>query len=93
MDPNRRGAYAVLGAKLALLAFWAFWIIGAQWLNLYWVVMPEFSDSFVISAMDLACFVGIGGIWLAGITRLAMRHSLVPTRDPRLENSLRFENA
>ena len=79
--------------KRPLLAFWAVWIIVAQWLNLYWVVMPEFSDSFVISAMDLACFVGIGGIWLAGITRLAMRHSLVPTRDPRLEDSLRFENA
>ncbi len=79
--------------KRPLLAFWAVWIIVAQWLNLYWVVMPEFSDNFVISPMDAACFVGIGGIWLAGITRLAMRHSLVPFRDPRLEDSLRFENA
>jgi hypothetical protein len=76
-----------------LLAFWAVWIIVAQWLNLYWVVMPEFSDAFVFSAMDVACFVGLGGIWLAGITRLAMYHSLVPTGDPRLQDSLRFENA
>ena len=38
-------------------------------------------------------FVGIGGLWLAGITRLAMGNSLVPIRDPRLDESLRFENA
>ena len=33
------------------------------------------------------------GLWLAGITRLAMGNSLVPTGDPRLDESLRFENA
>ena len=53
-----------------MLAFWAFWIIIAQWINLYWVVMPEFSEHFTISIMDLTCFAGIGGIWIAGITRL-----------------------
>jgi len=35
----------------------------------------------------------VGGIWLAGIVRLAMGNSLVPTKDPRLEDSLHFENA
>ena len=76
-----------------MLAFWAFWIIVAQWINLYWVVMPEFSESFVFSPMDVTAFLGIGGLWLAGITKLAMGNSLVPTGDPRLEDSLRFENA
>jgi len=79
--------------KRKILAFWAFWIIGAQWLNLYWVVMPEFSSSFVISPMDLALFVGFAGVWVAAITRLAMGRSLVPLKDPRLNESLRFENA
>ena len=83
-----------------MLAFWAFWIIIAQWINLYWVVMPQFSESFVISPMDVTAFFGIGGLWLAGITKLAMGNSLVPSGnslvpsgDPRLEDSLRFENA
>jgi hypothetical protein len=76
-----------------VLAFWAAWIIVAQWLNLYWVVMPEYSEHFVFSPIAVACFVGIGGLWLAGVTRLAMGGSLVPTRDPRLDESLRFENA
>jgi len=76
-----------------ILAFWAVWIIVAQWVNLYWVVMPEFSEHFTISFMDLTAFLGIGGIWLAGVTRLAAGHSLVPVQDPRIGESLRFENA
>jgi hypothetical protein len=76
-----------------MMAFWAFWIIGAQWLNLYWVVMPEFSEHFVFGPMDITAFLGVGGIWLATATRLAMGGSLVPVKDPRLAESLRFENA
>lgn len=76
-----------------VLAFWAAWIIAAQWLQLYWVIMPAYSATAVFSLVAVACFVGIGGLWLAGVTRLAMGGSLVPTRDPRLEDSLRFENA
>jgi hypothetical protein len=76
-----------------MLAFWAFWIIGAQWINLYWVIMPEYNHSFVIDPMDATVFVGIGGVWLAAITRLAMGGRLVPVKDPRLDDSLRFENA
>jgi len=76
-----------------ILAFWAVWIIIAQWINLYWVVMPEFSKTFTIGLMDLTGFLGVGGIWMAGIVKLAMGASLVPVKDPRLEDSLRFENA
>ncbi|MCP4291498.1 MAG: quinol:cytochrome C oxidoreductase [bacterium] len=76
-----------------IVAFWAIWIIVAQWVNLYWVVMPEFSATFTISIMDLTCFFGVGGLWLAGITKLATGASLVPVKDPRLDESLRFENA
>ena len=76
-----------------LLAFWALWIIAAQWLNLYWVVIPSFSESLTFHPMYVTGFIGVGGIWLAGVARLASGNSLVPTRDPRLEESLRFENA
>jgi hypothetical protein len=76
-----------------MLAFWSVWIICAQWMNLYWVVMPEFSETLVFHPMYVTCFVGIGGIWFAGITKLASGNSLVPIGDPRLDDSLRFENA
>ena len=76
-----------------ILAFWAFWIIVAQWISLYWTIMPQYSESFVIDPMDLTAFVGVGGIWLAAVARMATGRSLVPLKDPRLDDSLRFENA
>ena len=77
-----------------LLALWAIWILIMQWINIYWVTMPVFSPERVaFHVLDLSCFIGIGGIWLAGVTWLAAKHSLVPTGDPRLRDSLKFENA
>ena len=37
--------------------------------------------------------VGLGGLWIAGLAFFAKGRSLVPTRDPRLQDSLGFENA
>jgi hypothetical protein len=77
-----------------LLGFWAVWIVLAQWINVYWVAMPVFSpDSVRFDLLDLTCAVGIGGLWLAGLALLAGDRSLVPLRDPRLADSLNFENA
>lgn len=76
-----------------VLAFWACWIIVAQWINLYWVIMPQYSATFTLHVMDLTAFLGVGGIWLATATRLAMGAQLVPVKDPRLGQSLNFENA
>ena len=77
-----------------LLAFWAVWILLMHWCDLYWVVMPEFSpQGLPFHALDAACLVGLGGLYLAGLARLAGSRSLVPARDPRLDDALRFENA
>jgi len=77
-----------------LLAFWATWIIVFQWLNIFWVTMPEYSPTAVtLGPLDILCFFGIGGLWLAGLALLAQGRSLVPTGDPRLQDSLEFENA
>jgi hypothetical protein len=77
-----------------LLAFWAAWIFVMQWFNLYWVAMPVFSPDHVpLSLLDLLCFLAVGGIWLALVAWIASRASLVPIGDPRLDESLGFENA
>jgi hypothetical protein len=77
-----------------LLAFWAVWIMVMQWFNLYWVAMPVFSPDHVsLGPLDLLCFLAVGGLWLALVVRLAATGSLVPVGDPRLEDSLTFENA
>ncbi len=77
-----------------LLGFWAAWILLMHWVDLYWLAMPEYgAETPWPQLIDLACFVGLGGIAVAVHVWIAGRGSLVPTRDPRLKNSLAFENA
>jgi hypothetical protein len=57
--------------------------------------MPELSHEAAglpLSIFDLTCWVGIGGVFLAGVFWILGKQSLVPERDPRLEESLSFEN-
>jgi hypothetical protein len=76
-----------------VLLIWAIWILVMHWIDLYWIVMPEWRPAGpTLDWLDLLTFVGIGGIFIAGIGRLASSHSLVPIRDPRIDESLAFEN-
>ncbi len=76
------------------LAFWAAWILVMHYVDLYWVIMPELGPGGPAPhALDLLCLAGVGGIWAAGLAWHAGERPLVPRGDPRLEDSLRFENA
>ncbi|MFB3785444.1 MAG: quinol:cytochrome C oxidoreductase [bacterium] len=76
------------------LAFWAVWILAMHWIDLYWLVMPEFSPPGVpLHLVDFGCLAGLGGLYLANLAWLARGRSLVPVKDPRLGESLTFENA
>jgi hypothetical protein len=80
--------------KRPLLAIWAIWIFAMHWMDMYWIVMPELGLNHVpIHLLDVTCFLGIGGIYIAGLARLAGNRPLVPMQDPRLKDSLLFENA
>ncbi len=75
------------------LAFWAMWVLVMHWLDLYWLIMPEHSpDAVPFGLLDVGCFIGIGGIYVAGFIRLAQARALVPVKDPRLSESLAFKN-
>jgi len=77
-----------------LLLLWAIWILAVHALDLYWLIMPELGPGGPAPhLLDLLCLVGVGGVWLAGLARLAGSRPLVPRGDPRLADSLRFENA
>jgi len=76
------------------LAFWAAWILVVHWVDLFWLIRPELGPTGPAPhLLDLLCFVGVGGVWAAGLARLAGERALVARGDPRLEDSLRFENA
>jgi hypothetical protein len=76
-----------------LLGFWAVWLLAFHWLDMYWLVMPNLdADRLPLGPIDLCLLVGIGGLYLAGVLTAAGDRPLVPLKDPRLGESLAFEN-
>lgn len=80
----------------------ALYMLAIHWFDLFWVVMPQLSAGDhgyahvpIASSqlvIHLLCFAGIGGVFLAFTGFNLRRCSLVAERDPRLGESLAFEN-
>jgi hypothetical protein len=76
-----------------LLGFWAVWMLAVHWIDIDWLVMPTFAPRHLpFGVMDLCCIAAIGCLYLAGVVRTAGGCELIPTGDPRLDESLAFEN-
>ena len=79
--------------RTATLLTGAVWLLVMHWLDVYWLVMPQaYPDRFPLGLVDVALLAGLGGIFAAVAVRRISRHAIVPVRDPRLAESLRFEN-
>lgn len=78
----------------ALLGFWAGWMLIMHWVDLYWVIMASRHPlKLPLHLLDLTTMMAVGGFFVAmAIGRLRTK-SLVPLKDPRLGDSLAFENA
>ena len=72
----------------------AAWVLVMHWFDLYWVVIPEVTPLRAVPhLLDLTTLLGLGGIVVALAVHRMKRHPVVPERDPRLAESLMFENA
>ena len=49
-------------------------------------------SAWPLGLIDVCCMVGMGAIFVAGVLLFAGNRSLTPTKDPRLGESLGFEN-
>jgi hypothetical protein len=79
--------------KGVTLALGGAWMLAMHFLDLYWQVMPTLHPKGLSpSLLDVAAFVAIGGCFVAAASWLMRRQALVPLRDPRLAESLAFEN-
>jgi len=80
--------------RKALLAFWCVWLLLAHYLDLYWLAAPEWwhARAVPLNVSDGGCLVGLGFIYVAGALLLSGNHALLPVKDPRLAESLAFEN-
>lgn len=77
----------------ALLAGWAAVLLLMHLVDLYWLIMPTLSPEGVsIGIIDFACLFGVGGLFFGGLLRRMDGRPLVPLRDPRIGESLAFEN-
>lgn len=87
-----------------LLAFWAIWMLVFHWVDMFFLISPRLSlpidghsgeprvPGLPLGALELLCFVGIGGLWFANFVRISSSYRLVPKGDPRLAESLAFKN-
>lgn len=71
----------------------ALWMLAIHYVDMYWVIKPNFyHDGPGIDVADVTALIGVGGVFVAALTFWMSRYALVPHKDPRLEESLKFEN-
>jgi hypothetical protein len=79
--------------RLQALALFSVWMLIMHWVDLFWIVMPALSPTeFTISPIDFCAVLGIGGLFIAAVAHAAGRNHVIPIKDPRLGESLKFEN-
>ena len=79
--------------RLQLLAVFSVWMLVMHWVDLFWIVMPALSPTeLTIGVIDVCAVIGIGGLFIAAAAHAAARNHLIPIKDPRLGESLQFEN-
>jgi hypothetical protein len=75
------------------LAFWAVWILVVHYVDLFWLIYPNGSPEVPLGLVDILCWVGLVGLFVGVSAWRAQRANLIPIGDPRLKDSLAFENA
>lgn len=88
--------------RVPVLAFAAAWMLFMHLVEVYWLVLPNYAAARHLSAadpnalsfhwLDIACLLGVGGVYLALVFFRMTQHPVVPVGDPRLARSLKFEN-
>ena len=75
---------------LKRLKFMAIWILFAHLLDLYWLVMPSYSQKVSLSWTDLAFPVLLVGLAIVVLGYKMKHNTLIPIGDPKLERGLKF---
>ena len=81
-------------AKRRLSVLWtgAVVLLAMHAVEMYWIVMPNYKGGESgFEWIDAACFLGVGGLYLALVFNRMTKHPLIPIGDPRLARSLHHE--
>ncbi|WP_347358539.1 molybdopterin oxidoreductase [Bdellovibrio sp.] len=64
-------------------------VLVMQYVDIYWMVYPNFFDGHVTFGFwEIGVFAGFAGAFLLTIMSFWSKHSLVPTKDPRMHEAL-----
>ena len=63
-------------------------VLITQYMDIYWIVYPNYRESVAFSWMELGVFIGFLGLFLFIITRFLSKNHLIPIKDPRLHESI-----
>lgn len=80
-------------ASRRAMTFWTIWLLALHYVDLYWLVMPEFRSSIAFGLPELGTLAFVGGIYLIGASYIATQTALIPVGDPRLKESLAISEA
>ncbi len=79
--------------KPALLGFWAFYLLVAHYIDLYWLVAPNlYPDTVPFNGVEISALVGLCGLFLWKYGQQAKKNSLLAHRDPLMDDCLAFQN-
>ncbi len=80
----------------SFLLFASIYMLVMHWVDHYWIIMPQFGDHTFASVgfgiSDIACAIGMVGIFVAIFCAITANKPLVPLKDPRLGEALNFKN-
>ena len=64
------------------LVWLAVWLIMMRYVDLFWIIEPNFSTTFQVTVADIVVPIAIGGFWLAYFFRNLGSLPLLPLYDP-----------
>ncbi len=80
--------------RTGLLVLGSVWMLAMHFFDIYWLIMPiHHTPGVQFTLLDLSTMLGIGGLMIAVVGWLLCRQAVIPVRDPRLAESLSFENS
>ena len=77
--------------NLKVLCFGAAWLLAMHYVDLFWLIMPNFSkDTVFFGAIEVTTIVWMLSLFILILSWNLKRSALIPLKDPRLQESLEF---
>lgn len=66
----------------------AYWIIFANWVDMFWMVMPAHETKVVAPFLEFGIFLGFAGAFGLVIRKFLLTNPVQPQKDPRVQEAL-----